>query len=116
MTTSISETTNEKCIQLQTLALSIYSHLGCKFGVGTQGENKNLSRKSLSCKLVVLMAITGANRISELQALDLRFWIFKTNRVLLKLASITKKRQLGAPLKEFLPVSLRTKHCAWCSV
>lgn len=64
------------------------------------GENKNLSRKILSCKLVVLMAITSANRISELQALDLRFRYYKTNGVLFRLASLTKKRQLGAPLKE----------------
>ena len=50
------------------------------------------------------MALTSANRLSELQALDLRFRYYKQNGVLFKLASLTKKRQLGASLKEcFFP-------------
>ena len=64
------------------------------------GENKGLSLKILSGKLVVLMTLTSANRLSELQALDLRFCYCKHNGVLFKLASLTKKRQLGATLKD----------------
>ena len=64
------------------------------------GENKNLSLKTLSCKLVVLMALTSANRVSEIHALDLRFRYYKSDGVLFKLASLTKKRQLGSSLKE----------------
>ena len=64
------------------------------------GENKNLSLKTLSCKLVVLMALTSANGVSELHALDLRFRYYKSDGVLFKLASLTKKRQLGSSLKE----------------
>ena len=46
------------------------------------------------------MALTSANRVLELQALDLRFRYYKHNGVLFKLASLTKKRQLGASLKD----------------
>ena len=72
-------------------------------------ENKDFSRRTLSWIVVVLMAIKGTNRISEQQALNLCFQYFMTNRVLFKSPSLTKKRQLAAPLKEYsLLVSLRT--------
>ena len=51
------------------------------------GENEGLSLKILSGKLDVLMALTSANRLSELQALDLWFRYYKQNGVLFKLAS-----------------------------
>ena len=65
------------------------------------GENKDLALKDLSSKLLVLMALTSASHVSELQALDLRFRFYKPNRVLIKLATLTKKQQPGALLKEF---------------
>ena len=37
------------------------------------GENDNLTLKQLSKKLVLLMALVEASRVSELQALDLRY-------------------------------------------
>jgi len=55
------------------------------------GENKDLPLKALSSKLVVLIALTSASRVSELQALDLHFHYHKPNGVLFKLASLTKK-------------------------
>jgi len=55
------------------------------------GENKDLTLKALSSKLVVLMALTSASHVSELQALDLHFHYYKPNGVLFKLASLTKK-------------------------
>ena len=64
------------------------------------GENKEISLKTLSFKLVVLMALIRASRVSELQALDLRFRYYKPDGVLFRLASLTKKRHLGAALKE----------------
>ena len=64
------------------------------------GENSDLSMKSLSGKLALLMALVSASRSSELQSLDLSFRIFKPEGVLFKLACLTKKRKLGAPLKE----------------
>jgi len=68
--------------------------------ISQMGENKDLSLKDLSSKLLTLMALTSASRVSELQALDLRFHYYKPNGVLFKLATLTKKRQLGASLKE----------------
>ena len=37
------------------------------------GDNSAMSLKQLSYKLAILMALVGASRVSELQALDLRF-------------------------------------------
>ena len=37
------------------------------------GDNSAMSLKQLSYKLTILMALVGASRVSELQALDLRF-------------------------------------------
>jgi len=47
------------------------------------------------------MSLTSASRVSELQALDLRFRQYTVNGVVFKLASLTKKCQTGAPLKGF---------------
>ena len=68
--------------------------------LSSMGENSDLSLKLLSGKLALLMALVSASRSSELQSLDLRFRIFKPEGVLFKLACLTKKRKLGAPLKE----------------
>lgn len=64
------------------------------------GENIELSLKQLSLKLLMLMSLVSANRVSELQALDLRFHCYKPSGVLFKLASLTKRRQTGAAPKE----------------
>ena len=64
------------------------------------GANEQLSIKHLSQKLALLMALVEASRMSELQALDLRFRVFKPDGVLFKLPSLTKKRNLGLPPKE----------------
>lgn len=61
----------------------------------TLGENKDLSLKTLSKKLVLLLALTDASRCSELHALDLRFRVFKPEGVFFTLSSLTKKRKAG---------------------
>lgn len=43
------------------------------------------------------MPLVAASCTSELQTLDLRFRVFKPEGVLFKLASLTKKRKVGAP-------------------
>ena len=63
------------------------------------GSNEDLSRKQLSQKLAVLMALMEASRTSEFRALDLRFRIYKPDGVQFRLASLTKKRTPGAPPK-----------------
>ena len=65
-----------------------------------QGDNQDLSMKELSGKLSLLMALISANRTSELHALDLRFRTYSPDGVTFRLASLTKKRKVGAPLKE----------------
>ena len=64
------------------------------------GVNSSLSLKILSEKLALLMALVTASRTSELHALDLWYRVFKPEGVLFKLASLTKKRQVGASPKE----------------
>ena len=64
------------------------------------GDNESLSLKQLSLKLVTLMLLASANRVSELHTLDLRFRQYTGNGVMFKLASLTKMHQTGAPLKE----------------
>ena len=59
------------------------------------GSNDDLSVKILSGTVDGFLS-----RISELQALDLRFRYFKPEGVLFRLASSTKKRKVGPPLKE----------------
>ena len=64
------------------------------------GENSQLSLKQLSQKLVVLMALVQTSRSSELQALDVRFRIYRPDGVVFTLPSLTKKRKVGSPAKE----------------
>ena len=64
------------------------------------GENKDLSLKQLSFKLLALMSLVSTSRVSELHALDFRFRYHRPNGVLFNLASLTKKHQPGAALKE----------------
>ena len=59
-----------------------------------------MSLKELTGKLALLMALVSANRTSELHALDLRFRSYSPDGVLFRLASLTKKRKVGAPPKE----------------
>ena len=46
------------------------------------------------------MSLVEASRTSELQALDLRFRVFKPEGVIFRLPSLTKKRVTGAPPKK----------------
>ena len=79
------------------------------------GKNEDLSLKDLSGKLALLMALVSANRTSELQALDLRFRVYTPEGVRFKLASLTKKRKAGAPVRECFYASF-TKDTCLCVV
>ena len=64
------------------------------------GENANLPLRKLTQKLALLMALAAASRTSELQALDLRFRVYRPNGVLFRLVGTTKTQQVGSPPKE----------------
>ena len=66
------------------------------------GENEVLTLKQLSQKLVLLMAIVEASRVSELQALDLRYRSYHPEGVLFQLPTLGKKRIVGAPPKQLM--------------
>ena len=63
------------------------------------GPNEQLSLKRLSRKLAFLLAITSAERGSELVAHDLRFKRFHPEGVSFNLPELTKTVQVGKPLK-----------------
>ena len=73
------------------------------------GPNNTLSLKQLSQKLVLLMTLVKASRVSELQALDLRFRCYWPEGVVFTLG---KKRVVGTPPKEVEP-SQRKVVCVW---
>ena len=66
----------------------------------SMGDNKDLSLKSLSQKLAVLLALVEASRSSELAALDLSFRRYFPEGVRFRLDSLTKKRTPGTPPRE----------------
>ncbi len=63
-------------------------------------ENDQLPVKTLTQKAALLLALVEASRTSELQALDLRFRVYKPEGVSFKVPTLTKKTT-GAPPKEF---------------
>ena len=65
------------------------------------GPSENLSLKSLSLKLVVLMALASANRSSDLHALDLNFRRYTPEGVIFILPTLTKTRRSGPPKESF---------------
>ena len=65
------------------------------------GPSELLSLKDLSLKLVVLMALTSANRSSDLHALDLKFRRYTPEGVIFTLPTLTKTRRSGPPKESF---------------
>ena len=63
------------------------------------GDNTSLSLKQLGHKLAILMALVSASRVSELQALDLRYRLYRPDGAHFELPSLGKKRAVGAPPK-----------------
>ena len=55
--------------------------------------NDKLTLKALSQKLALLFALVEASRSSELQALDLRFRVYKPEGVRFQLPTLTKKEE-----------------------
>ena len=64
------------------------------------GANSALSLKSLSQKLAMLLALTSAERSSELAAHDLRFRRFYPEGVVFNLPCLTKSIRSGKNLKQ----------------
>ena len=63
------------------------------------GPNESLSLKQLSSKLVLLLALTSAERGSELAAHDLRFKKSHPEGVTFNLPELTKSIRVGKNLK-----------------
>ena len=65
-------------------------------------ENDTLTLKQLSQELVLLMALVEASRVSELQALGLRYQFYHPEGVLFQLLTLGKKRTVGASPKQLM--------------
>ena len=63
------------------------------------GENDALSLKQLSQKL---MALVDASRVSELQALYLRYRSYRPEGVVFQIPTLGNKRIVGAPPKHIM--------------
>ena len=70
-----------------------------------------LSLKDLSWKLVTLMALTNADRASDLHALDLRYRSFSPEWGTFKILGLTKTRRSGPPRQAFYPSFLEKSVC-----
>ena len=64
-------------------------------------QNEELTFATLSHKLVILMALTNADRCSDLAALDLNFRTYHQNGVQFVIPGLTKTRRSGPPLTAF---------------
>ena len=64
------------------------------------GDNATLSLKQLSHKPATLMALVGANKVSELQSLDLPFRLYRPDGAHFVLPSLGKKRTVRAPPRQ----------------
>ena len=71
--------------------------------VQTWGSNDDLSLNHLSWKLVLLLALTRAPRVGELQALDCRHMQRLPDGVLFRLSTLTKTQRSGGPHTFFFP-------------
>lgn len=71
--------------------------------LGSWGDSKSLSLKDLSAKLVTLLALSNANRTSELKALDLKFRRYFPDCVRFTLPTMTKTRRSGPPKEVVYP-------------
>ena len=65
-------------------------------------KNDTLTLKQLSQKLVLLMALVEASKVSELQVLNLRYQSYHLEGILFQLPTLGKKRTVGAPPKQLM--------------
>ena len=68
-----------------------------------QPENEALTLQALTQKLAMLMALTNADRCSDLAALDLSFRAFREGGVVFSIPGLTKTRRQGPPIQAFYP-------------
>ena len=66
-------------------------------------DNDELSFQLLSHKLVMLMAVTNADRCSDMAALDLTYQSYQGNRVKFGILGLTKTSHSGPPTEAFYP-------------
>lgn len=66
-------------------------------------ENRDLTLQALTHKVAMLMALSNADRCSDLAALDLNHRTYQTNGVKFTIPGLTKSRRNGPPIEAFYP-------------
>ena len=67
-------------------------------------DNLDLELKLLTYKVVMLLALTNADRCSDLAALDLNYRTYQSNGVHFVIPGLTKSRRSGPPKEAFYPM------------
>ena len=66
-------------------------------------DNESLPFQLLSHKVAMLMALSNADRCSDLAALDLRYRFSQANGEKFIIPGLTKTRRTGPPIESFYP-------------
>ena len=82
----------------------------------SMGPTEQLSLKDASLKLVTLMALSSANRSSDLHALDLEFRHFTPEGVVFVLPTLTKTRRSGPQKELFYSKFEDNRLCPVCTL
>lgn len=66
-------------------------------------DNHDITFQDLICKLAMLMALSNADRCSDLAALVLNFQTYQAEWVRFIIPGLTKIRRTGTPIQAFYP-------------
>ena len=78
-------------------------------------NNENLSKKYLTYKLVILMALTAATRASAMHCLDVRYMVKLEDAYILFFMSCIKVGERSKHHQNYIFISTqKIKNCVWC--
>ena len=77
-------------------------------------DNENLSFQILTHKVAMLMALSNADRCSDLAAVDLNFRSYRGEGVVFTIPGLTKSRRSGPSLQAFYPSFQATRNFVQC--
>ena len=103
---------------LKTSSPQILHGLGCGHHVqlshlSALPDSPDLDLKLLTYKAVMLLALTNADRCSDLSALDLNYRTYHSNGVCFAIPGMTKSRQMVHQKKPFTPCLWGNQNYAW---
>ena len=76
--------------------------MGCVWYISSMGDNPSLTLKSLSLKLVILLALSRPSKSNDLYNLDLRYMKSLPDGVEFKPSSLAKQSRPSKPAASFV--------------